>query len=223
MRGILHYFSRLQTIVYRLKNEMRDSSYNKNCRKRLTNNNFTIICNNCLGGLLYHRYHMRFLSPTINLFFEPTDFVCFCEHIKEYLEESKLIFINSEKNYPVGLLQHENLPDVKLFFMHYLSDKEAYEKWTERGKRVNYDNLYIIGSDKGIGKDEILRIDSIPTKGTVVFTSKQYDDIECSFFLKKYHDQADVGKFVNDVDLKTGARYVEKAFDFVDFFNKKKE
>lgn len=47
MRSIIHYFNCLQNIVYCLKNGIRDSSYNKKCRKRLTNNEFTIICNNC--------------------------------------------------------------------------------------------------------------------------------------------------------------------------------
>lgn len=66
----------------------------------------------------------------------------------------------------------------------FISEKEASEKWIECSKRINYDNLYIIGSDHWIEKDEISRINAVPTKGTVIFTSKQYDDIEPAFSQK---------------------------------------
>ena len=33
----------------------------------------SIIANNCIGGCLYHDLGLKFLSPTIDLFFYPND------------------------------------------------------------------------------------------------------------------------------------------------------
>lgn len=40
--------------------------------------NMTIISNMCLGGRLYHDYHQKFLTPTIDFYMNPDDFVKFC-------------------------------------------------------------------------------------------------------------------------------------------------
>lgn len=55
-------------------------------RKRLKNNEFSIISNDCTGGVIYHDLGLRFTSPTINLFFEPyEDYLYFLSNIKDYL------------------------------------------------------------------------------------------------------------------------------------------
>ena len=38
-------------------------------RKRLKNRSFSLVTNNCIGGIISHDMHLRFLSPTVNLFF----------------------------------------------------------------------------------------------------------------------------------------------------------
>ena len=50
---------------------------NKIERRRLINTNFTIISQNCIGSIMYHDLGQKFLSPTINMLFEPSDFVKF--------------------------------------------------------------------------------------------------------------------------------------------------
>lgn len=62
-------------------NEEKIKLYNE--RQEIINiNNFspdmTIISNTCLGGRLYHDYHQKFLSPTIDFYMNPDDFVKFC-------------------------------------------------------------------------------------------------------------------------------------------------
>ena len=65
----------------------------------------TLITNTCIGGRLYHDYNQQFLSPTIDLYIKPKDFVKLCCNLKEYLEndlvEEKNIKIN---NFVVGKL-----------------------------------------------------------------------------------------------------------------------
>ena len=46
--------------------------------------------------------------------------------------------------YPIGRMIRDNEKMVTLYFMHYHSFEEAKCKWLERGKRINYENLYII-------------------------------------------------------------------------------
>ena len=44
--------------------------------------NLTILSNTCIGGRLYHDYHQKFLSPTIDFYMEPDTFVKFCCNLK---------------------------------------------------------------------------------------------------------------------------------------------
>lgn len=45
----------------------------------------TILSNVCLGGRIYHDYHQKFLSPTIDFFMEVDSFIKFCCNLKYYL------------------------------------------------------------------------------------------------------------------------------------------
>lgn len=44
-------------------------------RRRLSNKNFTILSTNCIGGVMYHNLNLKFLSPTINLWISPHDYI----------------------------------------------------------------------------------------------------------------------------------------------------
>lgn len=72
-------------------------------RNKLKNSDFTILCSNCVGGCIYHRLGKEFLSPTINLYFEQPDFVQFLLHLDYYCDE-ELLFIESDRSYPVATL-----------------------------------------------------------------------------------------------------------------------
>lgn len=56
-------------------------------RRRLKNESFTLLANNCNGGFIYHDLGVRFNSPTINMFFTLDHYFDFLEHITEYLQE----------------------------------------------------------------------------------------------------------------------------------------
>lgn len=110
----------------------------------------TIISRDCIGGILYKRIHAGFTSPTINLYMTNEDFILFCSHLKEYLNEP----VEEEKNdlaYPSGII-HGAHGDIRLYFMHYHSFVEARDCWERRKKRVRYDNIRLIlnaGPDVG--------------------------------------------------------------------------
>ena len=55
-------------------------------RKRLKNEDFSILCPNCVGGILYERLNKPFLSPTINLWMEDYDLLKFASDIERYVK-----------------------------------------------------------------------------------------------------------------------------------------
>lgn len=110
--------------------------------RKLANPDFTIIASNCVGTIIYHDLGVPFLSPTINLTIGMNDFVRFAENLREYMEE-EIVEIKDEKDCPAGMLG-----DIRINFVHYDSFEEGVRKWQERKKRINWDNLFFIGSER---------------------------------------------------------------------------
>ena len=69
-------------------------------KKRLKNQNFTIISRDCFGTFVYHNLGLQYKTPTVNLFFSKEDFITFVSNLKEflnvpqYLELKNLLQIN---------------------------------------------------------------------------------------------------------------------------------
>lgn len=106
-----------------------------NCKRAfLKNNRITIICNNCLGGFLYHDYKMKFYSPTINLMIHAYDYNRFLYYISNKLPIVDLVDITKDGDECLqGLLNG----DVRISFVHYHSFEEAKKKWLERVSRID--------------------------------------------------------------------------------------
>lgn len=100
-------------------------------KKRLKNNNFSIISSNCVGGVIYHKLGLKFLSPTINLWIRPNDYLKFLKNLNYYLITANLSEDKSNYlDYPVGFLgSGEN--KITLYFQHYQSFTEAAENGIE--------------------------------------------------------------------------------------------
>ena len=119
-------------------------------RSKNNNKDFTLISRDCVGGALYHQLGLRFLSPTINLFMSPEDFNIFCLNLREYIFGELKEFKDAKVNYPVGMLYPRKesglMNPVRIDFMHYSSFENAKEKWDERSKRINWDNIYVLST-----------------------------------------------------------------------------
>ena len=123
------------------------SLYLFRCRNK--NHNFTLLSRDCIGGCLYNQLGLKFLTPTINLFFSPSDFVELCLHLKEYANGELIECPNSDKQYPVGLLYpspSSTAPIITINFMHYKTFEEAKSKWEDRFQRIVWDNIYVIST-----------------------------------------------------------------------------
>ena len=182
-------------------------------RRKLKNISPTIISSNCNGGIILHDLGLRFNTPTINLYFDSNDFLKFLSDLKRYLEK-ELVETECEFDYPAG-----KLGDITIYFMHYSSFAEAKEKWEERKKRVDKDNLFIMMTDKnGCTNEQIKQFDELPFKNKVIFTHKPYPDIRSAVYMKGFENDGEVGVLS---DWKPGfwkRRYIDD-FDYVSFLN----
>lgn len=129
----------------------------------LKNKEFSIISNNCWGGLVYDAFHMRYLTPTIGLWIPSDDYIRFLSNLEHYLSidiyqisysecHAKNILIERKKK---GIYQDRledliigRLDDVDIIFLHYANFKDAKDKWDRRKKRINYDNLIVKYNDQ---------------------------------------------------------------------------
>lgn len=207
------------TTIVKVKNIV--ERYNPLARRRrrrmqlqLRNQNITFLTPNCIGGILFHDLGLRFMSPTVNLMMTQTDFVKFVLNMDNYLMKDLLFFKHPEYVFPCA-----SLGDITIYFTHYISEKEASEKWNERAKRINKDNLFVFCEERdGITEAEIRSLAKSKVKGIVVFTANQYDDIPYTLYIPKYHEAGEVGNILarNYID---DSREYEMYFDFVKWFN----
>lgn len=165
-----------------LKTKVDNRKVCKQRRKKLTppNNDFSIISNNCWGGLVYQYFGIPYNSPTIGLFFMDDDYIKFLERFDYYIVQP-LKFITIEESRYKQQLQSEStakmdypialLDDVEVHFLHYKSTIEAEEKWNRRLKRLNRNRLLVKMSQRSLDSDDILdRFEALPFKNKICFT-----------------------------------------------------
>lgn len=196
---------------------------NKLERRKLKNNRITILSQNCIAGVMYKDLGLEFLSPTINIYFEPNDFVLFVKHLDYYLQ-APLIFVEDNiKEYPVGILgENENkiYKPLVLNFVHYKDAEEAASKWHTRKKRINYENIYIICQDHNLTYEslqEFNNLNKFPNK--ILLASKDYKEFECSIFLKQYERKGYVDNSLN-YGNPFGKRKYQYGFDYIKWLNR---
>ena len=116
--------------------------YKKIKRSRLKNITPTIISSNCNGEYWYYDMKLKFLSPTINLSFDMNDYVKMLENLSWYMKQPVLPYEDKRFDFPTG-----RIGDIEIRFNHYKTFTEAVYKWEERKKRINWDNLFVLGVD----------------------------------------------------------------------------
>lgn len=155
-------------------------------KKQLKYTDFTIISNNCWGGMIYESYNLPKESPTVGMFFMASDYIRFLQHLKEYITEGELLFINPQDSswkdevsgdkrfgsYPVGVLKLDEMdPGVEIFFLHYKDQQQAREKWQRRCSRVNWNKLIIkLNDQNGCTEEDVKNFADLPYKNKLFFT-----------------------------------------------------
>lgn len=200
----------------------------KSYRKKLDNKDFSLITQNCIGGVIYDDLGLQFTSPTINMFIEDDNFVKLVENLEHYMKiKPKKVTdcyvdpIDNNIKYPII-----KIDDIKINCLHYRDCNQAIEDWERRKKRINFDNIIVIANSWNLHENKKLieRIGRIKYK-KIIFTYKDYNKKYC-IPLKEDFWKIDERGIVrpNLTDFITNNsiyRYFEKMFDFVDFINKK--
>ena len=197
-------------------------------RKRVKNKDFTLIARDCVGGILYHQLGLKFLSPTINLFFIPEEFNCFCLNLKEYIAGELVELKDPNTSYPVGLINpikgSSIIRQVRVDFIHYDSFEQAKNKWDERKKRINWDNLYVLSTF--CYEPEIITLNpklvedwnKIPYKKVMLVNQKYGFDKE--FVIDKPEECHEFAWLLFSPDKKQPWRRTFNKFNFIKFLNK---
>lgn len=183
-------------------------------RKRLRNRQMTFLTPNCLGGILFHDLGLEFRSPTVNLMMTQRDFIKFVTNMDPYLKSDFSFFQNPDCSFLCARLN-----DIVIYFTHYTTERQAEQKWKERVKRIDYNNIFIFAQERdGLTKEEIQSLGKLNVKGIVVFTAHDYPEIPYTLYLPKYQHEHEVGNILvrNYWD---DSREYEQYFDFVQWFN----
>ena len=109
------------TVTYRFNKFIREHFILPQMRKRLKNKKISILCNNCIGGIVSLELGLRFNSPTVNLYFENDDFFSF-------LKTSNIICLNlwSLERWKMSGLNIQFVPlvnrgiNLKLFYIFFI-------------------------------------------------------------------------------------------------------
>ncbi len=210
-------------IVSKLGERWRKLFRNKWDRSRLKNKNFSIIANTCIAGKIYHDLGLKFLTPTINLYIKPDHFVKFCSNLSYYLNQP-ISQVTGEYKYPVG-----RIDDVYLYFKHYKTFEEGVSKWNERKKRINWNNCFIMMTDRLIDiehgavassceENVIEDFDSLPYENKICFCAKKYHTKSC-YQLLEFSSRKCVGVITEIVNVFGKRMYQLSHFDYVKWIN----
>ena len=181
---------------------------------RIKDKDVSIIANDCVGGVIYHDMGLRFLSPTINLFFESVDdYLEFLSDLRTYTTILPIQVEREDLNYPVGKIVNGD-KSVIVHFMHYKSFEEAVSKWTERCKRINFNNIFVIlqvANEYGPKKKDIERFDSFDFKKKLLITGDKCEhnyDYICKFDI--YRNNYYPGKILSYTNFFSVKRILDK-------------
>ncbi|MEE0799902.1 MAG: DUF1919 domain-containing protein [Gemmiger sp.] len=190
--------------------------YKERKRLRLRNRTPSIISSNCNGEFWYYDMRLRFLTPTINLSFDMNDYVKMLENLRWYMEQPIQFFEDPRYDYPTGMLG-----DIEIRFNHYSSFEQAVNKWEERKRRINWDNLFVLGIDGDNCTYETLqRFDALPYQNKVIFTHIPYPEIKSAYYIPGFEKEKGVGVLIYFKKQFFVRRYLDD-FDYVSFLNGK--
>lgn len=184
-------------------------------RKKFIANQPTIISCNCIAGVLYNELGLQFTSPTINLYMNCEDFIKFCENLNHYLSLEITKYKGEiKRDYPLG-----NLGDLTLYFVHYSNFDEAKKKWEIRKKRMNFEKIYIIATDRdGFNDDLLKRFDNLPYSNKKLFSHLPHSESKNVVYIEGYEKNEQIENLMTRI--KKGHLLIDK-FDWIGFLNNK--
>lgn len=203
------------------------SRYQAKNRLRLTNNNFTIFANSCIGAQIYRDLGLRFDTPFVGSYMQPEDFVEFLKKPKYWMDQ-KIIEEKCAAICPVGLLGGK----LRIYFRSDPSFDVAVEKWNSRKERINWENLFIMlnpleqdfGRTKGFFKtmceqSVIEDFLSLKYKNLIVISNKKNHIINNNCVFTWQYRFYQYPPYVGIISTISGKRTFDRYFDVVHWLN----
>ncbi len=137
-------------------------------------NDFTVISNNCWGGILYQDLGLPYLTPFVNMFMFADCYLKLVKNLRVYMQvdlqiSDKSRYLSQPTSYPVG-----HLNDVEIHFIHYTFQDPVADMWNRRRTRINYSRLFFVLSERdGCEPKHINEFSSLSHK-KVMFTRFKY-------------------------------------------------
>ncbi len=111
------------------------------------------------------------------------------------------------------------MKDIKIYFQHYKTEEEAKAKWNERAKRMDYDKLFILFTDRdGCTEQDIVEFDNLPYKNKVIFVNKPHPNIKSAVYIRGFENDGCVGPCMAYKSKISYKKYYDD-FDYVEWFN----
>lgn len=141
--------------------------------KKLRRSQLSILSMNCFAGLLYHRFGLPFLTPTINMFTSDEGFVKFLKDPMKNIS-TKLKLVRTARNevlkidYPVY-----KIGETEWNMNHYSDANLAKKKWADRSSRINWFNLLVTMYTEN--PDILAEFDKLPYSKKICFVPFKSD------------------------------------------------
>lgn len=185
--------AQVKGLASRVKGRLQRSRLQKriaNAVKGVNAEGISVISQNCIGGVLYHDLGLQFLSPTINAFIPEPGFVKLVLNLRYYMEQGLVMRWGEE--YPIGTLD-----DVDIHFMHYETCKEAKEAWDKRKARINWDKIFVIGTDRdGFDEPAYEQWKQIPYPKVLFTANSEFTEDAVCF--PEYAEDGQVGDLISE-------------------------
>ena len=198
-----------------------------NIRRKIVNNNVSIISQNCVGGVIYNLIGQEFASPTINLFIKGENFVKLVENLEYYMSipakplcDKYVSPSNPDFTYPKILVG-----DIEVCCQHYKDCNEAIAAWERRRKRIDFNKVLVIANSWDLNGDKelIQRVCSNPKYKTICFTYGQYDIDNCICLTEDFWKLTEsnvLTPFITGYKPRSYKRYFEDYIDIPALINK---
>ena len=179
----------------------------------LKNRNYSIISNNCWGGIMTRNFGLPYNFPTCGTFFFAKEYLKFLTGLREHLEaEPEPLAVRDSRYAEILLPKYGDalvmgkILDAEIVFLHYTSFEEAKTKWDRRKGRVNYDNLLVKFNDQnGFREEDYDAFAALPFAHKVFFTAnRNLKDKPLSVYFDCYESDG----YVVD-DIKPSYRYFD--------------
>lgn len=175
----------VKELIPRIKGRLQRAQMQKRIAKAVKGidaNGISFISQNCIGGTLYHDLGQQFLSPTINAFIPEPGFVKLVLNLHHYMEQE--LVMRWDEKYPIGMLD-----DVEIHFMHYDTCKEAKEAWDKRKKRINWDKIFVLATDRNGFDDAVFADWKKIAYPKILFTAqRKFASDPDSIYFPEYED-----------------------------------